>query len=244
MLKKGPTARKGSLGVETTLYSLKELFWLLRVHVCSYTWHISWTTKNQVVTTWPANSSRLKEPLPCPHPWDWQLQGGCLLGVLALEGISPPGAHILVGLHCTQQRHVQQKSPCAKPAQPPTTRALIPEQRGAGQVMLQHRDLLILIHTIQEKLGHRAFWSNHKDMGVGHEQQRRKWNFKKSVLKKITLCKPDFCEPSTCNREMFCYSPEATVNRGSVSSWQGLQNQNTPGRWESSLPGVNCEQSL
>lgn len=127
---------------------------------------------------------------------------------------------------------------------PLTARALIPEHRGAGPGSLQHRYLLILIHTIQEKLGCRAFWSNHKDMGVGHEQEGRKWNFKKSVLKKITLCKPDFCEPGTCNSETLCYSSEATVNRGSVSGWQGLQNQNTPGRWESSLPGVNCEQPV
>lgn len=68
VLKKGPRARRRRQGVENSLYSLKELCWLLRVHVCSNTWHISWTTKIQTVTTWPANSSRLKEPFPFPTP--------------------------------------------------------------------------------------------------------------------------------------------------------------------------------
>ena len=126
-----------------------------------------------------------------------------------------------------------------------TTRALIPEHREApGHVMLQHRYLLILIPKVQEKLGRRDFWSNHKNMGVGHRWERKRWTFQKFVLKKITLYKPDFCEPAACSSEMPCYSSEAAVNSRSVRSWRGFQNQNTPGRWESCLPGVSCEQSL
>lgn len=46
-----------------------------------------------------------------------------------------------------------------------TARALVPEHNEApGQVMLGHRYLLILIHLIQEKLGHRVPFS-HEDMG-------------------------------------------------------------------------------
>lgn len=189
---------------------------------------------------------RLIEPFPCPHTWDRQdSREGASMYISPGKDLSSLGAGSLVGPHCIWHRNVQQKSWRANTAQLPQIRALIPECREApGQVMLQNRYLLILIHAIQEKLGHRAFWSNQKDMGVGHGQKERKWNFKKSVLKKITLCKPDFCEPSACNSEMLCYSSEATVNRGSVSSWQGFQNQNTPGRWESSPHEVSCKQSL
>ena len=73
-----------------------------------------------------------------------------------------------MGLHAAQTRTAEELAR-TRAAQPYTARALIPGRREAlGQVMLQHRYLLILIHTIQEKLGHRTSWSNHKDMGVGH----------------------------------------------------------------------------
>lgn len=95
-------------------------------------------------------------------------------------------------------------SPGSRAARPRTTRAPVPERREApGRVMLRHRYLLILIFTIQEKLGHRAFWSIRKDVGVG--QRGRKWDFKKSVLKKITLCKPALRVPGARSSEPLCY---------------------------------------
>lgn len=109
--------------------------------------------------------------------------------------------------------------------------------------MLQHRYVLISIHTVQEKLGSRDFGPITRIWGLGMGERERDGLFK-NLLKKITLYKPGFCEPAACSSEMPCYSSEEAVNSDSVRSWRGLQNQNAPGRWESCLPGVSCEQSL
>lgn len=138
---------------------------------------------------------------------------------------------VLWGLH---------RTPCRRAARdeqrrPRTARPLFrtTETRPASHAPAQ---IFIDLHSHgPRKAWPQSLWSNHTDMGVGHEQESRKWNFKKSVLRKITLCKPDFCEPGTCNSEMLCYSSEVTVNRGSVRGWQGLLNQNTPGMGERSL---------
>lgn len=80
----------------------------------------------------------------------------------------------------TTQTHRAEELAHTRATWPYTTRALIPEFREApGQAMLQDRYLLILIHMIQEKLGHRVFWSNHKGMGVGPRQGEKEMEFLK-----------------------------------------------------------------
>lgn len=132
-------------------------------------------SKIMLRTTWPADLSRLRGPFLVPTPETGSTSGRVASRCICQETIWPPWCGVLVAAHT---HRLSGGAPRARLQ--PHTRPCSRAQRGAGRPA-RHRYLLILFHTLQGKLGHRASWSNRKDMGVGHEQERRKWKFKKNL---------------------------------------------------------------